>query len=364
MSKPRSSRATKAPPAAAAPAVPPAAPRPISSVHSLRRHLQGALELEHATIPPYLCALYSIPDGANVTAGALIRSVVMEEMLHMVLAANLLNAVGGTPRVHHRKFIPAYPTYLPFSDQSFLVELLPFSRRALDTFLRMEKPAKPHAKPEPGDSPTIGQFYEAILEAFHRLEHHAKKRGETIFTGPRRLQIAGDTWYYGGGGSPVAVTDLASATHAIHEIMDQGEGLDHGIFDGDDQFGQVDELAHYFRFNEIHLGRRYQKTDGPTRPPTGAELPVDWTASYPMSPNPKAADYVGQPAIHRLMVDFNRQYTALLRALDRAFNGEPSALGDAVPIMYDLKYRAQALMAIPSGRGDGTTVGPGFEFAP
>ena len=41
---------------------------------------------------------------------------------------------------------------------------------------------------------------------------------------------------------------------------------------------------------------------------------------------------------------------------------QPSVLLQAVPLMYDLKYRAQTLMAIPSGRGDGTTVGPSFEF--
>jgi Ferritin-like len=336
----------------------------INSVASLQRHLQGALELEHATIPPYLCALYSIPDGVNVTAASLIRSVVMEEMLHMVLAANLLNAVGGTPSVHHRRFVPSYPTFIPYSDHSFCVQLLPFSRQALDTFLRIEKPAKPNAHAEAGNSPTIGQFYEAILDAFEKLEHRARKSGGTIFTGRRSRQIDGESWYYGGGGAPIAVTDLDSATHAIHEIMDQGEGLDHTIFDGDDQFGQVDELAHYFRFNEIQAGRRYQKTDGPTRHPTGAELPVDWSAAYPMTPNPRANDYRDQPEIHHLMVGFNKQYTALLRALDAGFNGKPSALGEAVPIMYDLKYRAQALMAIPSGRGDGTTVGPGFEFTP
>lgn len=38
----------------------------ITSIESLREHLQWALELEHATIPPYLCALYSIKKGHNV----------------------------------------------------------------------------------------------------------------------------------------------------------------------------------------------------------------------------------------------------------------------------------------------------------
>jgi hypothetical protein len=65
-----------------------------------------------------------------------------------------------------------------------------------------------------------------------------------------------------------------------------------------------------------------------------------------------------------MMVEFNGGYTRLLRTLHRAFNGAPTVLIEAVPLMYDLKYRAQALMTIPSGRDDGTTVGPSFEFVP
>ena len=59
----------------------------ITTVESLRRHLQWAIELEHATLPPYLCALYSIKDGHNEEAAAVVHSVFMEEMLHLTLAA-------------------------------------------------------------------------------------------------------------------------------------------------------------------------------------------------------------------------------------------------------------------------------------
>ena len=333
---------------------------PITDRAELCRHLQWALELEHATIPPYLCALYSIPDGSNTTAAALIRAVVMEEMLHMTLVANLLNAIGGQPAVDHPKFVPKYPTYLPHSRRSFVVSLLPFSKGAVDTFLKIERPAKPHARPQANRYHTIGQFYEAIADAFERL---TRKYGEKkLFTGKRSMQISGSKYYYGSGGEPIEVANLASAKNAIAEIAEQGEGLDHTIFDGDQRFGQVDELAHFFRFNEIRAGRRYQATDTPNGYPTGPALVVDWSARFPMSPNPKAKDYAGQPEIHRLMTEFNRAYTALLFALHDAFNGKPSELLKAVPLMYDLKYRAQALMAIPSGRGDGTTVGPSFEY--
>ena len=39
-------------------------------------------------------------------AAELIESVVMEEMLHMVLAANVLNAIGGTPSIGRPGFVP------------------------------------------------------------------------------------------------------------------------------------------------------------------------------------------------------------------------------------------------------------------
>jgi hypothetical protein len=335
----------------------------IETPADLRRHLQWALELEHATIPPYLCALYSIPDGANATAAALIRSVVMEEMLHMTLVANLLNAIGASPKIDDPRFVPSYPTFLPHSDDAFKVHLLPFGERAIDTFLDIERPAKPKAKPQPQDYHTIGQFYEALHDAFVRLTDKGKKE-KALFKGDPKQQVSGTDLYYGGGGEAIRVEDLRSATRALEEISEQGEGLDHTIFDGDERFGQTDELAHYFRFNEIRLGRRYLPSDTPAGGPTGPELPVDWAARYPMGADPKAKDYEDQPEIHRMMVEFNGGYTRLLRTLHRAFNGAPTVLIEAVPLMYDLKYRAQALMTIPSGRDDGTTVGPSFEFVP
>lgn len=326
---------------------------------SLKRHLQTALTLELSTIPPYLCALYSLRDGTNTTVANLIRSVVMEEMLHMTLVANLLNAIGGTPRLDQAKHVPSYPTFLPHSADTFRVHLLPFSRRAVETFLKIEQPTKPGAPPEPNRYHTIGQFYEAIEAAFKSLS----KTHSLFVKGRNRYQVTGDHWYYGGGGEPIRVDDLRSATRAIEEIAEQGEGLPHSIFDGDEQFGEAEELAHFFRFNEVYLGQRYLPTDTPQSGPSGPELPVDWAAVHPMGADPKASRYKNQPEIHRLMVDFNRRYTDLLLTLQRSYDGSPALLREAVPVMYELKYKAQELMRIPSGLDDGTTVGPSFEFA-
>src|SRR5262245_43413283 len=53
---------------------------PVTSIESLRDHLQWAIELEHSTLPPYLCALYSIKPGSNPAATAVLTSVFIEEM--------------------------------------------------------------------------------------------------------------------------------------------------------------------------------------------------------------------------------------------------------------------------------------------
>jgi hypothetical protein len=195
------------------------------------------------------------------------------------------------------------------------------------------------------------------------IERLAGEMGEKeLFNGKPERQVPSGRWYYGGGGEVIAVTDLESARRALEEVKEQGEGIDHTIFDGDAQLGEPEELAHYFRFLEIRDGRRFRPGDTPKDGPSGAELPLDWSVISPMRPNPKVADFRHDPSIHRMMVRFNRTYTALLRQLHRAFNGEPDRLFESVPMMYELKYQAQALMNIPSGFGDGTTVGPSFEY--
>ena len=72
----------------------------------LHAYLFAAMRLEHATIPPYLMALYSIKPGTNSDATHILRVVVVEEMLHLTLAANLLNAIGGTPDLTAKDFVP------------------------------------------------------------------------------------------------------------------------------------------------------------------------------------------------------------------------------------------------------------------
>lgn len=83
------------------------------TIEKLRHNLQTALEVEHSTIPTYLTALATIKDNYNTEVQAIFRQILIQEMLHLALAANLLNAVGGKPVLFSENFIPLYPTRLP-----------------------------------------------------------------------------------------------------------------------------------------------------------------------------------------------------------------------------------------------------------
>jgi hypothetical protein len=336
----------------------------------LRDLLQAAVELELSTIPPYLCALYSLRPESNATARLIIRSVVVEEMLHMVLAANVLNAIGGEPRVTGTEHVPRYPHELP---DGVVLDLLPFGPEAVDAFLKVENPQYSHRAPGPdhpvlaGRRPdvhrarattmvegptTIGAFYAEIIEG---LEKAAAMVGEqALFRGDPARQIT-DDHYYAGGGIPVPVTDLASARAALTEIVDQGEGDQASMYDKDG------DLGHYFRFEQLKYGRSYLPSDD-AGTPSGPAFDVDWTAVYPMIANPRGDDYA-DPQLRAASDAANRTWSGLLRQLEAAFNGFPEALLAAVPAMFSLRDRAAVLLANPLPCGGGRHAGPTFEWA-
>jgi CDGSH-type Zn-finger protein len=335
----------------------------ITTVNSLRRHLQWAIEVEHSTLPPYLCALYSIKEGSNQEAAEVVHSVFMEEMLHLTMAANLLNAVGGSPQIDSPSLLPRFPTYLPHSNRAFKVPLTKFSPEAVEIFMRIEKPGEHDGLPEDNRFESIGQFYEAIEVALQEL---AGRLGEeALFCGDPARQVT-DELYYGGSGRIITVVDLESALAALEEIVEQGEGLQHQeIWDGDrDMFHpEREEVAHYFRFQELYLGRRHATGDTPQSGPTGEPLHVDWDAVHNMRPNPRTADYPVASEIRAQMDEFNHAYSGVLHLLDECFNGSPRLLAVATGAMYGLKEQAIELMKLPSGDGE-TTVGPSFEYVP
>jgi hypothetical protein len=338
-----------------------AAPSPvrIGTLESLREHLQWAIELEHATLPPYLCALYSLDPERNPEAAEVIGSVFVEEMLHLTLAANLLNAVGGRPRLDTPRMLPPHPRPMPHGDRSLELSLLPFGAEALEMFLRIERPALPGAPAEGDGYETIGQFYDAIDEGLHHLYDRLGEK--ELFCGDPARQVTAVHFRHSAGRLN-AVDDLESALAALEEIVEQGEGMAWGeVWDGDQDILHPDrqEVAHYYRFEELKIGRRYRRGDTPRTGPTGEAIQVDLAGVTPMRANPRLADHAQGDPIRTAQEEFNRTYCALLHQLEQAFNGEPDKLGAATGTMYALKAQAQALMRTPD---EGGAAGPTFEY--
>jgi len=357
-------------------------PDHIRNIGDLREHLQLAIEIEHTTIPPYLCALYSIKPGQNQRAAEIIRTVLVQEMLHMLLDANVLNAIGGAPVIDHPDFVPAFPAQLPFGkDTPLTVNLGKFSPEAIDTFLAIEHPAPQSPKAmalafpapvpvPPGQLreavrsgrlyPSIGDFYSAIERAMKALEAAAQQKGETIFVGDPARQITRE-YYYDARGSAFPVVDLASALAALSEIVEEGEGFREapGALVHDSE----GELGHYYRFNEIKLGRLYQFGDTVESGPTGPALPVVYgpDAVYDMIDNPRV-EACAPGETRAGMETFNQTYTGLLRALHRGCNGELTQFVKGVVEMFALKDQAIGLMRNPFP-GAGKAAGPSFEYA-
>jgi hypothetical protein len=323
----------------------------------LYTHLQAAIELEHSTIPPYLSALYSIKTGTNRDAAAIIRSVVIEEMLHMTIAANTLNAIGGTPRINTPGFIPSYPGPLPMNiHEDLKVGLEPLSRDLVNrVFMVIEEPedalhfpVKPLATlAQPAGYATIGQFYQAIIDKIAEL-------GDGIFTGNAARQVAGVPWF--GKDELFPIANAKDAQKALAIIVEQGEGTKTSPLDPEH------ELAHYYRFAEIYNQRKLvpdpSVKEGYSY--SGDPVVLDPTGIWNMVTNPKAADYPPGSAALRNADQFNYTYTSLLNSLHGTFNGHPDRLNQAIGLMYELKLTADRLIAIqlPNGK----QAAPTFEY--
>ena len=254
-------------------------------------------------------------------------------------------------------FVPAYPAYLPDGEDDFAVDCQRFSKAAVETFLKIERPARveegevrtvSHPKTENSllaarvDHETeehfysIGEFYRAIVEG---IEHLHEKHGDDLFSGDPARQI-GPEYYYSGGGDIVKVVDLASAKAALDLIAEQGEGVTGHVYEEDG------EIPHFFRFEQLKLGRYYRPGDAHGAPSGGA-VEVDWDAVYPIRTNARVADLPEAADLRLAAERFNRDYSEFLAFLTRALRGEPELFIPAVGDMFRFKEKFYQLMRTP-----------------
>lgn len=352
----------------------------ITTVEQLHYYLIQAMKIEHATIPPYMTALYSLKPGKNLEAFHIIREVAVEEMLHLTLVANVFNAVGGKIQstLTSPSFIPTYPTFLPTGSLDFQVSLSKFSQKTVETFRKIERSQEvPENQPlvqsrtrqeyllkELGYDPTkafysIGLFYAEIIRGMYALH---KQMGDALFCGDPQRQITPE-YYYSGAGDIIPVTDLRSAIRALKVIQEQGEGSRaETIYDAERN------LAHDFRFDQLLLGQHYQinkddpeKSDLPHHP-TGSTFTVDWDAVYPIKENAKLSDYPEGSELYAAALKFQSAYSQFLGEIEYAFDGHPEHLIPAVGGMFRLKEQANSLIRNPIPGMPGVNAAPIFRL--
>ncbi|MFF3949909.1 ferritin-like protein [Streptomyces sp. NPDC001902] len=319
-----------------------AVPAPSRRDDWLRQALQVAVELELATIPPYLCAWWSVRDRSDTVAN-LIRGIVTDEMFHMGLACNMLVAVGGRPRI--ASVTPEYPAPLPGGVRSNLTVYLSGLTRAYvrDVLMAIETPESPLPEPSAGP-PTIGDFYDGLVTAFldHRPELSVRGQlGQRI--GPDELR---------------PMRNLDDVVAAVEIIKEQGEGssVSPEAPSGEATGGHRD-VAHYYAFAEIYHGRTLEEADGVW---AFSGPPVPFPDVHPMGVVPRGGWPHPPREAATLLRRFDSAYGELLRDLEAAWqSADHGALNRAIKTMEQLEEPALALMEIPLGDGR-HTYGPQF----
>jgi len=304
----------------------------------LKDSLQAAVELEFATLPPYLAAWWSIKAGSEYVSNS-IRTIIIDEMVHMGLACNLLKALQETPIIDGST-VPNYPGPLPGGvNPALTIELQGLTPEAIELFMDIERPSwDPIGGYKKESYDTIGQFYDAIQEAFERLQPDLSTDG----------QVEKDT----SQGGVYIIDTLDRAKEAIELIKVQGEGSSSSPQDGED-------LAHYYRFAEISQGRQFIKSSG-----TWGYIGniIDFPDAYPMATVPEGGYQNVSPDVEGLLKAFNKEYTNMINSLQRAWAGDPGAINTAVAEMYQLAGDAVALMKEEIPDDSGQTYGPDFKY--
>lgn len=345
------------------------------SVEPLLPVIQKFIELEHATIPPYLCAFFTIHQGSNAIAADIIRSVVVEEMLHLTIACNLMNALGGSPAIDTARFVPDYPGQLPFGiGDHFKVNLRKCSvDQVRDVFMKIEEPEQPidvpvtleraemHAAMMEQDL-TIGALYQALSLRLQQMEHEAQSIGHTIFTGDPARQVVPHKWFPDTE-EMFAIRNIEDAKRAINVIIDQGEGT------SKDPFDESGEPAHYYRFEQIVEGKLLVHRPGQNPPYTfgGDAVELDMSNIHNMDDNPKISKYKEGSYSRRMATQFSYNYTKLLKSLHTTYNGDPNGIDHAMGVMYELRMSAVQALETPAvwsddANTDDKQTGLSFEY--
>jgi len=311
---------------------------------ALINNLHAAMAVELTTIPTYLYAYWSLKtqeEGGSYygsLAARLIMSVITEEMLHMGLVANVLNALGGSFTLNKEHFIPKYPSPIIRHNTGlygYEVGLLRFSNAALITFLEIEKPAPDKSFVDMLDKErgwnTIGEFYAKIEKQLTANLDYSNGKQLSAFNNP-------------GLGQMIEVNSQKTAKNALELIVDQGEGYEKKETDDEN------ELSHYQKY----LNVQQWIAQGQVNTENDVHQVIDNPFNGAYTPDQQEANLA-----------FNSTYSLLLDVLQKAFvNGDSSIFGAPTGLMVKLTQQAAVLRQSGFVTGTPFLPGPTFEYIP
>ncbi|NUT97136.1 MAG: hypothetical protein HOY78_34450 [Saccharothrix sp.] len=309
----------------------------------LRQALTAAIEIEIATIPPYLCAYWSIKDEKQPDskhAAQVLRRIATEEMYHVGHACNLLVAFGGQPNL--LAAAPRYPGKLPRGVAGDLVvELQGLSKGYVEkTFMMIEEPDIPIALQEGTEAVTIGEFYDEIKRAILRLQPE-------ITEADRKRQVDFDPLF--------RIGHWATAIGVLELVKEEGEG------NSANPIGPNGVKAHYYAFAELVKGKTLIRKNGRWVYQGPAVAFPDKANVHQMARVPAGGWQNATEDAKERLDTFNDLYATLLDKLQNAWSttkqGDP--MEDAIAAMLKLARPARDLMVIQVENGRGT-YGPDF----
>lgn len=290
----------------------------ISTLSDLKAALQLAMRLEFATIPPYLCAQWSLkPDDDPDDVNGMIEGIVVQEMYHFAQVGNMLAAIGSKPDIAKPDFLVAFPAdKLPGNIAlKKPVDLRPLSTDQLAVFEDIEHPqftpVGQSVLTSLIDAPaSIGDFYDTIGAGFRTVNPVFDPRAHAVtFTGEVE-----------------ATKTVDDALKAIERIKDEGEGTAQSP---DQIAGDDTSIAHYYIFKQIRIGKKF------------APLGGVWDFRGPPIRFPSVFDFTRSSAQPSPSLAFSQKLRTLMTSLESSWTmGAPPD----VPAMIALRGLGKGLI--------------------
>jgi hypothetical protein len=189
----------------------------------VQEYAQAVVAIEFYTLPFYITATSSIKEPDS-DAGRIIQSVIVEEMLHLQLAANLCLALDTAPNFKPPQYGSDIPYICPYDpetgDCGFLNAALgPLDDETINTMLDIETPEQMQTRQSVDHTfprypyKSIGEMYDALIFGINQVgvdnfswttRNQQKNWEEQTFT-----QV---------------ISNYARARDAVQGIVNQGEG--------------------------------------------------------------------------------------------------------------------------------------------